>query len=105
MTAALAVARKGWVPLSEVEKAIRQQWLVSRPCGADEFIAQIRARLTRPAERMERNVITIERWIHDPTKWIVLYDGCNVGNYSGFKDRKDAERYAAGLRAELLEGK
>ena len=45
--------------------------------------------------------VTIVRWLHDPSRWIVLRDGWNPGNHDGFKDRKDAERYAAGLRLEL----
>ena len=45
--------------------------------------------------------ITVVPWLHDPTKWIALRDGWNPGNIPGFKDKKDAEIYADGLRYRL----
>ena len=44
------------------------------------------------------NRITVTTWIHDPSKWVVLIDGWNCSNVGGFKDKKDAEIYADGLR-------
>jgi hypothetical protein len=52
MTAALAVARRGWVPLSAVEKAIRAE--TDECSDVDNFVADVMERLTQPAERTEQ---------------------------------------------------
>lgn len=45
--------------------------------------------------------VTVAPWAIDPKMWIVLRDGWNCTNVSGFKDRRDAERMRIGLIAEL----
>ena len=66
-------------------------------------IAKLVSRRTPETKEPEERV-TIVPWVHNPERLIVLVDGWNPGNHDGFKDRRDAERYAAGLRAELVKG-
>jgi hypothetical protein len=95
MTAALAVARKGWVPLSEVDKFLLSDL-------SDDFGPEVVERLHNvltPAERTER--VMVRR--HDGMgRWQVL-DG-NTIVYECLA-QIHAERYAAGLRQELEEQK
>jgi hypothetical protein len=105
MTAAyqVAIAERD----AQWEKAICEETPIKLTVeDIDKLIKVIRARLAQddkprtPAER-----VTIENRYHDQTNnaWIVMLDGAYVfGGNSGMGiRRKDAERYAAGLRAEL----
>ena len=65
----------------------------------------LRDRLAHLTAKPDADEITIVKWVHNPKRWIVLQGGWNVGNYGGFEDRRDAERYAAGLRVELAEAR
>jgi hypothetical protein len=66
-----------------------------------ELVNRLRARLTA------RERVTVEKWIHNPSQWIVLVDGWNVKKSAIFDEaeKEKAEIYANGLRQELAQRK
>ncbi len=106
MTRSLAVARKGYVKLADVEKAIRAVWKEHYHSQAvwskEEFLSKLMARLA-PKPSLER--VTVEEVHTTPLNFsancafTVMLDGKSDGPL--FSKREWAECYAAGLRAEL----
>lgn len=66
------------------------------------YIDALEHSLTPPTEQPER--VRVELCLRNPERWGVFLDGANVLLQLLLKEQ-DAERYAAGLRAELKEKK
>ena len=89
----LADPLEGLVSLDEVEKAIRKA-----SCGPNrgyvDGVVQETLRLLAPKTLEER--VTVEKWVLDTDRWLVLDRGWNMSNTGGFKDKKDAEIFRLG---------
>ena len=96
MIAALADARKGYHSEEEIEKALQdevEQW-PGYESWYKSFTKKVLARLN--AHKEERVTVIGA---------VVYLDGKEYAAFKGHDSHEPAERYATGLRAEILEGK
>jgi hypothetical protein len=92
---ALLPEEKGLVSLDAVEKAIRKAISGSNQLYVDGVVEETLRLLAPKPETLEERV-TVEKWVWDTDRWIVLDRGWNMSNTGGFKDKKDAEIFRLG---------
>lgn len=106
MTAALAVVRKHYVAIEDVEKAIRsvwKKWIVNEVWTADNFIAAVKGDLT--PRKVETPEARVKVWRMGASEHVMVYlDGVCVQQFDGEEEAEQhAERYKRGLIAELAD--
>jgi hypothetical protein len=92
-------AESNLITLDAVEKAARAAFKNTYSGvyqRVAEDIVQETLQLLAPKPKTLEDRVTVEKWVWDTDRWIVLDRGWNMSNTDGFKDKKDAEIFRLG---------